>query len=51
MRTESFREKFLPLNDILYKVAFYILESEADARDAVQELYLKLKLLRMVTYL
>ena len=42
MRTESFREKFLPLNDILYKVAFYILESEADARDAVQELYLKL---------
>lgn len=42
MTTETFREKFLPLADTLYKVAFYILESEPDAKDAVQELYLKL---------
>ncbi|MGN0188840.1 MAG: RNA polymerase sigma factor [Candidatus Cryptobacteroides sp.] len=42
MATETFREKFLPLAETLYKVAFYILESESDAKDAVQDLYLKL---------
>lgn len=41
--TESrFHKDYLPLAPTLYRVAFYILESEADAEDAVQELYLKL---------
>lgn len=39
---EEFNEKFLSHQDSLFKVAFYILESEDDALDALQELYLKL---------
>lgn len=42
MTAEEFREKILPMGDMLYRVAWHILESEADAQDAVQELYLKL---------
>ncbi|MGM9736116.1 MAG: RNA polymerase sigma factor [Candidatus Cryptobacteroides sp.] len=42
MNSETFRIKYLSLADTLYKVAFYILESECDAKDAVQDLYLKL---------
>ncbi len=38
----SFREIWIPLADRFYRVAFYMLESEADAEDAVQELYMKL---------
>ena len=42
MTPERFTQDYLPLKDDLYKVAFYILESGADAEDAVQDLYLKL---------
>lgn len=42
MSAEEFESRFLPLKDSLYRVAFYILESEDDAMDAVQDLYLKL---------
>lgn len=42
MTATKFTEEFLPLQNDLYRVAFYILESEADAEDAVQDLYLKL---------
>lgn len=42
MSTEEFTELYLPLRRALYRVAFFILESEDDAMDAVQDLYLKL---------
>jgi|BioPla2DNA2_1021312.scaffolds.fasta_scaffold31811_2 RNA polymerase sigma-70 factor (ECF subfamily) len=42
MRYREFCDIFLPLSDSLYRIAFFILESEADARDALQDLYLKL---------
>ena len=38
----NFSDIWLPLSDRFYRVAFYLLESESDAEDAVQELYLKL---------
>ena len=38
----EFCEKFIPLGDRLYRIAFYLLESEADAKDVLQDLYLKL---------
>ena len=38
----SFKREYLSLSDRLYRVAYYILESESDAEDALQELYLKL---------
>lgn len=41
--TESlFHKEYLPLAETLYRIAHYILESEAEAEDAVQELYLRL---------
>lgn len=42
MSTEEFTELYLPLRGALYRVAFFILESEDDAMDVVQDLYLKL---------
>lgn len=42
MTAERFRKEYLPLQNELYRVAFYILESTPDAEDAVQDLYLKL---------
>ena len=42
MSTEEFTELYLPLRGALYRVAFFILESEDDAMDAVQDLHLKL---------
>ena len=42
MTQEEFRNIWLPLSDGLYRIAFYILEDEADAKDAVQDLYVKL---------
>lgn len=42
MTAERFRKEYLPLQDELYRVAFYILESSTDAEDAVQDLYLRL---------
>ena len=41
--TESrFHKDFLPLAGLLYRIAYYMLESGEEAEDAVQELYLKL---------
>ena len=40
MNSETFRIKYLSLADTLYRVAFYILEQECEAKDAVQDLYL-----------
>ena len=42
MTEREFHVTYLSLADALYKVAFYILETQDDAEDAVQELYLKL---------
>ncbi len=38
----DFNNIWIPLADRFYRVAYYLLESEEDAEDAVQELYLKL---------
>lgn len=38
----NFRDAWLDLAERFYKVAWYLLEDETDAEDAVQELYLKL---------
>lgn len=41
--TESrFHKDYLTLAETLYRIAYYMLESEAEAQDAVQEVYLKL---------
>lgn len=42
MTEKRFHRDYLSLAETLYRVAFYLLESEAEAEDAVQELYLKL---------
>lgn len=46
MTERAFHTVWLPLQGRFYRVAFYLLEDEADAKDAVQELYLKLWTLR-----
>lgn len=46
MTEQSFHTVWIPLQGRFYRIAYYILESEADAKDAVQELYLKLWNLR-----
>ena len=42
MTSERFQNEWLSLAGDFYRVAFYILEDEAEAEDAVQELFLKL---------
>lgn len=42
MTTSEFTQKVMPLGGALYRIAFYMLESEPEAEDAVQELMLKL---------
>lgn len=42
MTEHAFHTVWIPLQVRFYRMAFYMLESEADAKDAVQELYLKL---------
>ena len=42
MTEQRFHTDYLSLSATLYRIAFYILESEAEAEDAVQEVYLKL---------
>lgn len=42
MTDKEFKEAFLPLSDGLYRIAFHYLEDESDARDAVQDVYIKL---------
>ncbi|MBO4635277.1 MAG: sigma-70 family RNA polymerase sigma factor [Bacteroidales bacterium] len=46
MTAGHFHNVWLPLQDRFYRMAFYMLENEADAKDAVQDLYLKLWNLR-----
>lgn len=42
MTEATFHKEYLSLSGTLYRIAFYMLESEAEAEDAVQELFLKL---------
>ena len=42
MTRQEFTSLYLPLQGDLYRVAYYMLESQQDAEDAVQDLYLKL---------
>lgn len=42
MTARQFSDIYTPLADNLYRVAYYLLESQADAEDAVQDLYIKL---------
>ena len=46
MTQKQFHSEYLTLSADLYRVAFYILESRAEAEDAVQDTYLKLWELR-----
>lgn len=42
MTETRFHQEYLPLAQTLYRIAYYILESETEAEDAVQEVYAKL---------
>lgn len=42
MDAESFKRQYLPLHPKLYRIAFALLESKADAEDILQETYYKL---------
>lgn len=42
MSEQQFYTDYLSLSGTLYKIAYYMLESEAEAEDAVQEVFLKL---------
>lgn len=42
MSIEEFNKDWLALQDGLYRIAYYMLESSPDAEDAVQDLYVKL---------
>ena len=42
MTGRAFHRDYVPLAETLYRIAFYMLESRAEAEDAVQELFLKL---------
>jgi RNA polymerase sigma-70 factor (ECF subfamily) len=42
MNATEFKQQFLPLNARLYKVAYLLLGNEDDAKDAVQDAYIKL---------
>lgn len=42
MTERQFHTQYLSIADALYRVAFYILESQQEAEDAVQELFVKL---------
>ena len=46
MTPAQFNTVWLPLQGQFYRMAYYMLESEADAKDAVQDLFLKLWNLR-----
>ena len=42
MDTETFKRVFLPLHAKLYRMAYRLVENQADAEDMVQECYIKL---------
>ena len=42
MNANEFKQRFLPLNAKLYKVAYLLLGNEDDAKDAVQDAYMKM---------
>lgn len=42
MTEKEFHTHYLSLSDVLYRIAYYILESEDEAEDAVQETFVKL---------
>lgn len=42
MQYREFCKIFMPLHAALYRIACYMLESQADAQDVLQDLYLKL---------
>ncbi len=42
MTSKEFIDTYLPLGEAMYRTAFYILESQDDAEDAVQDLYIRL---------
>lgn len=42
MTRHEFNSTWLPLGSALYRVAYYILEDDADARDAVQDTFVRL---------
>lgn len=42
MTRQEFNSTWLPLSGALYRVAYYILEDDADARDVVQDTFVKL---------
>ena len=42
MNADEFKQRFLPLNAKLYKVAYLMLGNEDDAKDAVQDAYMKM---------
>jgi RNA polymerase sigma factor, sigma-70 family len=46
MESGEFKDRFLGLHRQIYRVAYSILETEKDAEDAVQEVYIKLWQLR-----
>ena len=42
MTHDEFKAQYLPLSEGLYRIAFHYLEDSADARDTVQDLFIKL---------
>lgn len=42
MTSREYTHIYLPLSERLYRIAYYILESEDDAKDVVQDLFIKL---------
>lgn len=42
MTSREYTDIYLPLSERLYRIAYYILESEDDAKDVVQDLFIKL---------
>ena len=42
MNTEEFKQRFLPLHALMYRIAFRMMGNALDAEDMVQEAYLKL---------
>lgn len=46
MNAENFKQVFLPLHSKLYRIAYRLLENQNDAQDIIQEVYMKLWMIR-----